>query len=111
MSVMVKNCRNCNRNITENNTPFCPACGEPIPGADLLLGKYRLIRTLGKGGFGQVYLAEDTQIYDRICAVKRTNLKEKGFSQEFVEKEAKMLVGLNNAGIPGVPDIYDAFIN
>lgn len=107
---MVKKCRNCNQSITANNASFCPTCGEPIPGDNLLLGKYRLIRTLGKGGFGQVYLSEDTQIYDRKCAIKRTNMKEKGFSQEFVEKEAKVLVGLNNAGIPGVPDIYDAFI-
>ncbi|MCJ7622434.1 MAG: hypothetical protein MUO76_02945, partial [Anaerolineaceae bacterium] len=103
-------CIHCKKGPFEASISYCPKCGEPIPGGSPLSGKYKLIKTLGKGGFGKVYLAEDIRVFNRKCAIKRTYLADAEINQEFAEREAKTLVNLNNAGIPGIPDIYDTFV-
>jgi len=37
----------------------------------LLDGRYKIIRVLGAGGFGQTYVAEDTKLYNSLCVVKQ----------------------------------------
>jgi len=37
----------------------------------LLDRRYRIIQTLGVGGFGQTYIAEDTKLYNSKCVVKQ----------------------------------------
>ncbi|BAY96468.1 serine/threonine protein kinase [Tolypothrix tenuis PCC 7101] len=36
----------------------------------LLDGRYRIIKELGAGGFGQTFIAEDTKLYNTQCVVK-----------------------------------------
>jgi serine/threonine protein kinase len=52
----------------------CPDDATPtrfsLPGAQLLAGRYRLERRVGKGAMGQVYLASDTKFASRKVAVK-----------------------------------------
>ena len=38
-----------------------------IPGTHLQGGKYRIINTLGQGGFGITYLAEHTTLGAHVC--------------------------------------------
>lgn len=75
-------------------------------------GRYHIVSTLGKGGFGQAYLADDTRL-NRYCVIKRQVLKaswskkvranvEKNF-----EREAHLLVSLNSPGHPNIPEIYE----
>lgn len=72
------------------------------------LGKYRIIKTLGQGGEGCVYLAQDESL-SRLAAVKRLwnetgkEIKEEG---EQIRREAAFLRDLCH---PMLPVVYELF--
>ena len=72
-----------------------------LPGANLILGRYRLEQRLGAGGFGVVWLAWDEKL-EREVAVK-VMPREDG-SGERVEREARAAARLNH---PGIVAIYE----
>ena len=96
-------------------------------GAQLQGGKYSIIRTLGQGGFGITYEAEQVALHRRV-AIKEFFMKEycdrdsttshvtlgisegnKGLVEQFREKfvrEARMIAGFDN---PHIIKIYDIF--
>ncbi len=65
-------CPSCGHELAEGKQS-CPACGDTglldLPVEDPILGEYRLVHSIGKGGFGEVYLAEQTTM-GRLAAVK-----------------------------------------
>ena len=74
------------------------------------LGRYRVVRELGRGAMGVVYLAEDESL-QRQVAVKTLLLPEEGNSAErrnlearFIQ-EAKAAGGLNHPGIITIHDL------
>ena len=72
------------------------------------LGSYRLLRLIGSGGMGEVYLAEDTGV-NRQVAIKmvRTELTTHAGSREAVQlfqHEAKAIALLDH---PGILPLYD----
>jgi eukaryotic-like serine/threonine-protein kinase len=71
------------------------------PGSRLILGRYRLERRLGAGGFGVVWLAWDEKL-EREVAVKAIPLENGG--GERVEREARAAARLNH---PGIVAIYE----
>jgi len=63
-----------NRELEEPLPPtLVPSDPAPFPFGDpSQIGRYRVIRFLGKGGFGRVYLAHDDEL-DRAVAIKVPN--------------------------------------
>ncbi len=75
---------------------------ERLPEARVVLGRYRLDRRLGAGGFGVVWLAWDEKL-EREVAVKAMP-HERG-SGERVEREARAAARLNHPGIVAVYEL------
>jgi hypothetical protein len=71
------------------------------PGAQVILGRYRMQRRLGAGGFGVVWLAWDEKL-EREVAVKV--IPGEGGAGERVEREARAAARLNH---PGIVAIYE----
>jgi eukaryotic-like serine/threonine-protein kinase len=72
------------------------------PGPRLVLGRYRLERRLGAGGFGVVWLAWDEKL-EREVAVKAIPRENGG--GERVEREARAAARLNHPGIVGIYEL------
>ncbi|MEB3341373.1 serine/threonine-protein kinase [Okeania sp.] len=66
----------------------------------LLQNRYRIIRPLGGGGFGQTYLVED----QGIQKVLKVLLKNHPKAISLFKQEAQVLINLRNPGIPKVED-------
>ena len=106
----------------QDNRPsarFCSQCRAPLPGAadSALLpgqamnnGQYRVVRKLGKGGMGAIYLAANTQAFDRLAVIKEMlayyEPGEEALARERFEREARTLAALKH---PGIPDMYGFF--
>ncbi len=67
-------------------------------------GKYEIVKALGRGGMGEVYLARDTRL-ERNVAIKhmRGDLPD-GDWQQRMRREAQLLAQLNH---PNIVQIYD----
>ena len=61
-----------------------------------LIGKYKILRTIGSGGFGTVYLAEDTWI-DKKVAIKVPHKQNLDFSDML--KEPRLLASMSHPNI------------
>ena len=72
------------------------------PGPRLVLGRYRLERRLGAGGFGVVWLGWDEKL-EREVAVKA--IPHENGSAERVEREARAAARLNHPGIVAVYEL------
>jgi serine/threonine-protein kinase len=85
-----------------------PGLGNSV---ELLYGRYRLLRELGRGGMGVVYEAEDVALRRRV-AVKRLSLPEVGPGlSEQIMREARTAARLDHPNIAAVHDAYpDAIV-
>src|SRR5262249_1574157 len=70
----------------------------------ILVGRYRIVRPLGKGGMGQVYEAIDEK-FDSAVAIKETFADTPKLQAAF-EREAKLLNSLKHRVLPKVTDHF-----
>jgi serine/threonine-protein kinase len=76
-------------------------------------GVYRVVRPLGKGGMGAVWLVAQTRAFDRLAVLKEVveyydpaDAEERRKAAERFEAEARTLGDLKH---PGIPDLYAYF--
>jgi len=70
----------------------------------VLQNRYRIGETLGRGGFGSVYLAWDLNL-NRACAIKE-NLAVSAEAQRQFMREATVLANLSHSNLPRVIDHF-----
>ncbi|MGI8502087.1 MAG: protein kinase domain-containing protein [Hassallia sp.] len=76
------------------NNCICRNCGSEI----LLQGRYRVLKQLGKGGFGETFEVDDCGTTKVLKVLTENNSK----AIELFRQEAKVLSQLHSAGIPQV---------
>jgi serine/threonine protein kinase len=107
-----------------DNAKFCHQCGAsqtPViqtgplrPGDTFQGGRYQILRPLGRGGMGAIYLADDTRLVRR-CVLKEmlpdyTSPEDRQKAETDFQREARTLALLNQPGHPNIPEIFDYFI-
>jgi serine/threonine-protein kinase len=113
----MRTCDKCGFEGNRDAAQFCLECGEGLSSHALLSEgtvlheRYRVVRALGKGGMGAVYLVEDDKLYGKQWAVKEllerfVDAEDRAESVAQFQHEARILVGLRH---PNLPQIVDAF--
>jgi serine/threonine-protein kinase len=78
----------------------------------VLRSRYRIVETIGEGGMGAVYQAEDMRLMGRRCALKEVRLNPemsniaRRQSQEQFYREASILARLDHPTLPKVSDYF-----
>jgi len=73
----------------------------PVTPGSTLEKRYRILRELGRGGFGRTYLAEDINRYGEHCVLKEFSpVVHSPKAAELFDRESSMLYSLQHPQIP-----------
>jgi eukaryotic-like serine/threonine-protein kinase len=84
----------------------------PLAKGEVLRKRYKILKVIGHGGMGCIYLAEDNRLVGRNCAIKEVvydrSLGDKLIkeSREQFGKEATILAKLDHPNLPKVSDFF-----
>lgn len=84
--------------------PAPESFSDPATGS-LIAGRYKILRKLGQGGFGAVFLAIDQQLSRRVAV--KCNLRMGGRASSLLRDEARAIAALNHPGIVSIFDLLD----
>src|SRR5258705_2465166 len=70
----------------------------------ILQSRYRIVRSIGQGGMGSVYMATDQRLRNTV-ALKETLFADEKLRRAF-EHEAELLANLHHPALPGVSDHF-----
>lgn len=111
----MRTCPTC-QNAFPDNTAFCPTDGTPlstttpVPEAGLassLARRYRLVKRLGAGGMGTVFLAEQLAVGNRPVALK-VLLRKLLDDPEFLQRFRNEAASTGRISHPNVVTIYES---
>jgi eukaryotic-like serine/threonine-protein kinase len=79
----------------------------------MLVGRYQIMKRVGGGGMGNVYMARDKRLADALRAVKEmlemfSDEGQRKKAVEDFERESQLLASLEH---PSIPTIYDYFVH
>ena len=94
------------RNIVQTTPPPESTTGPFVPADPTHIGRYRIEKVLGEGGFGRVYLAHDEQL-QRLVAIKvpHAKLVARTIDAEAYLTEARVVASLDHSQIVPVYDV------
>jgi serine/threonine-protein kinase len=84
----------------------------PLKNGEVLRGRYKIRERIGQGGMGSIYLADDTRLKGRQCALKEVeydralpeNIRDEARDQFL--REATVLARLDHPNLPKVSDFF-----
>lgn len=71
----------------------------------MISARYRVVKILGQGGYGAVYLAQDTRLSGRTVALKESFDSSADATRQF-KLEAELLARLVHSALPRVSDFF-----
>ena len=84
----------------------------PLKNGEVLRGRYKIRERIGQGGMGSIYLADDTRLKGRQCALKEVEY-ERALPEDVREeardqflREATILARLDHPNLPKVSDFF-----
>lgn len=85
---------------------------QPLKNGEILRDRYKIREQIGQGGTGSIYLADDTRLEGRLCAIKEvehnqtlpTDVLKQAREQFF--REASVLARLDHSNLPKVSDFF-----
>ncbi len=79
---------------------------------EVLRSRYKIREQIGQGGTGSIYLADDTRLEGRLCALKEVE-HNRALPTQFIEqareqffREASVLARLDHPNLPKVSDFF-----
>ena len=81
---------------------------------EVLRGRYKIREIIGQGGAGSIYLADDTRLEGRLCALKEVE-HDRALPKDILEqardqflREATVLARLDHPNLPKVSDFFSS---
>jgi formylglycine-generating enzyme required for sulfatase activity len=100
----------CEKPLNPDTYKHCQQCGSRL--ITLLSDRFKVLKPLDRGGFGKIYLAEDTHNHHQRCVIKQLAYQSQGTwaiqrAEELFTQEAQQLQQLGQH--PQIPSLYAYF--